>query len=84
MRKEPYLECASMSGIQLNIEQNYIGGEVRLGYYFDGKTKTPISGISISGKLDEFLSSLKLSKETVSGAYYEGPKIISGDHFIIM
>ena len=84
MRKEPYLECASMSGIQLNIEQNYIGGEVRLGYYFDGKTKTPISGISISGKLNEFLSSLKLSKETVSGAYYEGPKIISGDHFIIM
>ena len=84
MRKEPYLECASMSGIQLNIEQNYIGGEVRLGYYFDGKTKTPISGISISGKLDEFLSSIKLSKETVSGAYYEGPKIISGDHFIIM
>ena len=73
-----------MSGIQLNIEQNYIGGEVRLGYYFDGKTKTPISGISISGKLDEFLSSLKLSKETVSGAYYEGSKIISGDHFIIM
>ena len=84
IRSEPYLECASMSGIQINIAQNYIGGEVRLGYYFDGKTKTPISGISISGKLDEFLSSLKLSKETISVSSYEGPKIISGDHFIVM
>ena len=84
IRSEPYLECASMSGIQINIAKNYIGGEVRLGYYFDGKTKTPISEISISGKLDEFLSSLKLSKETISVSSYEGPKIISGDHFIVM
>lgn len=34
--KEPYLECVSLSGIQLDQYNDYIGGEIRLGYYFDG------------------------------------------------
>ncbi len=62
-----------MSGLQLDLYNDYIGGEIRLAYYFDGEKTTPITGITMSAKLSEVLSSLRLSEKTdVSGAY-EGP-----------
>ena len=68
-----YLECVSMSGIQLDLYNDYIGGEIRLAYYHDGEKTVPVTGITMSGKLSEVLSSLRLSSKTdVSGAY-EGP-----------
>lgn len=73
--KEPYLECVSLSGIQLDQYNDYIGGEIRLGYYFDGNKKYPVTGISFSGKLSDALNTIRLSKEkTLSGSYY-GPEI---------
>lgn len=75
--KEPYLECVSLSGIQLDQYNDYIGGEIRLGYYFDGNKKYPVTGISFSGKLSDALNTIRLSKEkTLSGSYY-GPEIAS-------
>lgn len=73
MAKEPYFECVSMSGLQVDIYNDYIGGEVRLAYYFDGEKKTPLTGISISGKLSEALSTLRLSNKTVMYGGYLGP-----------
>lgn len=84
LKKEPYLECASMSGIQVSVASNYIGGEIRLGYYYDGQKITPVSGISISGKLDEFLSSLVLSNDEIILNDYEGPSRILAKHFEII
>ena len=73
IKAEPYLECVSMSGLQFYLYNDYIGGEIRLAYYFDGEKTTPITGITMSAKLSDVLSTLRLSKETdVSGAY-EGP-----------
>ncbi len=73
IKAEPYIECVSMSGLQLDLYNDYIGGEIRLAYYFDGEKTTPITGITMSAKLSEVLSSLRLSEKTdVSGAY-EGP-----------
>lgn len=75
--KEPYLECVSLSGIQLDQYNDYIGGEIRLGYYFDGNKKYPVTGISFSGKLSDALNTIRLSKEkTLSRSYY-GPEIAS-------
>lgn len=75
--KEPYLECVSLSGIQLDQYNDYIGGEIRLGYYFDGNKKYPVTGISFSGKLSDALNTIRLSKEkTLSGSYY-GSEIAS-------
>ncbi len=71
----PYFECVSMSGIQLDVFHDYIGGEVRLAYYFDGKEKHPVTGISISGKLSEALSSLRLSNSVTQTGRYCGPKL---------
>jgi predicted Zn-dependent protease len=69
-----YFRCASMSGLQVDIYNDYIGGEVRLGYlYNEAGEKTPITGISISGSLKAALNAISLSnKKTVKGAY-EGP-----------
>ncbi len=71
---QPYFECVSMSGLQLDIYNDYIGGEVRLAYYFDGEKKIPVTGISISGKLSEALSSLRLADSETVYEGYRGPK----------
>ncbi len=71
--KEPYFECVSMSGLQVDIYNDYIGGEVRLAYYFDGKQKVALTGISISGKLSEALATLRLSNKVVTHNDYRGP-----------
>ena len=70
----PYFRCASMSGLQVDIYNDYIGGEVRLGYYFDGEREIPVTGISISGKLSEALKNMRLSDEAVTYESYNGPK----------
>ena len=73
----PYLEIISMSGLQVDFYNDYIGGEVRLAYYHDGEKITPVTGISISGKLGEVLDGIRLSKEvSVYNGYagYHGPE----------
>ena len=71
----PHFRCVSMSGLQLDVYNDYIGGEVRLAYYCDGNTITPITGISISGKLSDALSSVRLSDTLTQTGRYKGPKL---------
>ena len=73
-KSAPYFRCASMSGLQVDIYNDYIGGEVRLGYYFDGEREIPVTGISISGKLSIALANMRLSDEAVTYESYNGPK----------
>ncbi len=70
----PYFRCVSMSGLQVDLYNDYIGGEVRLAYYFDGEKVIPLSGISISGSLSAALSSMRLSEKIVTTGRYKGPK----------
>lgn len=74
MQSKPYFECVSMSGLQVDIYNDYIGGEVRLAYYFDGEKRIPLTGISISGKLSEALNHLTLSMEEKTHNHYRGPQ----------
>ena len=69
-----------MSGLQVDIYNDYIGGEVRLGYYFDGEREIPVTGVSISGKLSDALSGLMLSDKVTTSGAYSGPELalISG------
>ena len=73
-RKGPYLEVISMSGLQVDFNSDYIGGEVRLAYYHDGEKITPVTGISISGRAGEVLNNLHLSSEIAVADSYTGPK----------
>ena len=76
----PYLEVLSMSGLQVDTFTDYIGGEIRLAYYCDGKTMVPLTGISITGSLKQVLASIRLACETAVDNGYSGPKkaILSG------
>ena len=76
MKAEPYLECASLSGIQVDLFNDYIGGEIRLAYCFDGEKTTPVTGISMSGKLSDVLKTMRLSREAVIEGAYEGPALL--------
>ena len=69
----PYLEVLSMSGLQVDTFTDYIGGEIRLAYYFDGEKLMPVTGISITGSLKQVLSSIRLSCDTAVHNGYSGP-----------
>lgn len=69
----PYLNVLSMSGLQVDPFGDYIGGEVRLAFYFDGEKTVPVTGISFAGKLSDALNSLRLSEKTCTHGSYHGP-----------
>lgn len=73
-KTKPYLEIYDMSGIQVDAYQNYLGGEVRLALYFDGKDIIPVSGFSFSANLQEALDNMSLSKEVTNINHYSGAK----------
>ena len=70
----PYLEVLSMSGLQVDFFNDYIGGEIRLAYYHDGEKLVPLTGISITGSLKQVLSSIRLATEVAVDDGYTGPK----------
>ena len=76
MTKEPYIRCAVMSGIQVESRSGYFGGEVRLGYYYDGEKEIPITGFSISGNMNRSAGTMVYSSETYTSERYHGPKYL--------
>ncbi len=68
-----YLECVSLSGLQMDLYNDYIGGEIRLAYYHDGAAVKPVTGISMSAKLSDVLAALRLSEEVTVSDNYRGP-----------
>ena len=68
-----YLEVVSMSGLQVDFYNDYIGGEVRLAYYHDGEKTIPVTGVSISGKLSQVLENIRFSSEVAVHGGYTGP-----------
>lgn len=82
--KDDYLDCVSFSGIQVDLNNDYIGGEVRLAYLHKKDNIIPVTGISISAKLSEALNSVNISKETIITDKYEGPKDMLFDNFKIL
>ncbi|MBO4926008.1 MAG: hypothetical protein J5472_05975 [Clostridia bacterium] len=76
LKSAPYLECVSLSGLQMDLFSDYIGGEIRLAYWFDGRETRPVTGITMSGKLSDVLKHLRLSRETVVDGAYQGPALL--------
>ena len=68
------LEVISMSGLQVDFYNDYIGGEVRLAYHHIGGNTIPVTGISISGRLSEVLSHIRLGETTATFGGYHGPE----------
>ena len=74
--KGEYLEIIALSGIQIDVYNDYIGGEIRLAIYHSDDTTYPVSGISFSGSYKKCLNELELSKEVIKISGYNGPKSI--------
>lgn len=73
MPQGAYLEVISMSGLQVDLYNDYIGGEIRLAYYHQGGQVLPVTGISISGCLSQVLNTIRLSSDTAVYRGYQGP-----------
>lgn len=84
LKSVPHFRCVSMSGLQVDPFNDYIGGEVRLAYYCDGEKIIPLTGISISGKLSEALNSIRLSNEEICSGRYAGPKVALFDGIAVV
>lgn len=69
----PYIECVSLSGLQVDLYNDYIGGEIRLAYRHDGQKVEPLTGITMSAKLSDVLNSLRLSTASTVSERYAGP-----------
>ena len=75
-----HIECASLSGLQIDPFTDYLGGEIRLAYRVKNGVHEPVTGITFSMTLSGALDSLRLSDSVVTDREYEGPEymMISG------
>ena len=76
MKAAPHIELVSFSDFQMDPLTGDFGGEIRLGWYFDGEVTKTITGGSISGNIKEVESEMYLSSETQRSNNFSGPKII--------
>jgi PmbA protein len=75
-RKAPYLELVAFSDFQMNSITGDFGGEIRLGWYFDGSKKIAVTGGSISGNIKEVQQEMYLSRELQKFNNFVGPKTV--------
>lgn len=73
MKKEPYLYVVSFSDFSMDSFSGYFGGEIRLGYLYDGEKVTPVTGGSVSGNLLELQKDMVFSTERYKDKNYDGP-----------
>lgn len=76
LKSGPCLEVSIFSDFQMDPVSGDFGGEIRLGWYFDGEKSTPITGGSISGNLNALQKEMYFSKETQKINNFAGPKAI--------
>ena len=74
LERSDYLECVSLSGLQIDPFADYLGGEIRLAYQVKDGKRRPVSGITFSTTLSGALNTLRLSGRVVTDREYEGPE----------
>lgn len=70
------LLCLKFSGLQVDYQSDYLGGEVRLALLYKDNKITPVTAFSISAKLSEATSTMELSKDIININRYTGPKYL--------
>ncbi|PJI08127.1 MULTISPECIES: TldD/PmbA family protein [Clostridium] len=76
MKNEPYLELAAFSDFQMDSTTGDFGGEIRLGWYFDGEKTIPVTGGSVNANISDIHDNIFLSKEMQNENGFIGPKAI--------
>ena len=72
LRRGPYLEVVEFSDFQVDSMTGDLFGEIRLAYWHDGETVTPVSGGSLSGSMLELAEEMFFTRE---GAQYNSWRI---------
>ena len=76
LKQEPHLMTAAFSDFSVDTLTGDFCGEIRLAWYYDGKTTVPVTGGSISGNIGELQQELYLSVERQKDNDFEGPAMI--------
>lgn len=76
MKNEPYVELISFSDFQTDVLTGDFGGEIRLGFLYDGNDIKPITGGSLSGNIKDIQNNIYLSKEAEDYGGFVAPKAI--------
>lgn len=76
LKAEPYLELVAFSDFQMDSLTGDFAGEIRLGWYFDGKETKAVTSGSISGNAKNVQKNFYLSKELQHSCNFNGPKTI--------
>lgn len=76
MKKTPYLRVMRFSSTQVERFSGLFGGEVRLGFYFDGTKEIPVTGFTVTTNLNEVRGNIVFSKEETTSSNYHGPKYL--------
>jgi len=82
LRNQPHLEVSHFSAVDADMTTGDFGGEIRLGWYYDGNKRIPVSGGSVTGNIRE-ISSMKLSKDVHLEGDFFGPTSILIEGFNI-
>ncbi len=77
MKSAPHLHVVAFSDFQMDTFSGHFGGEIRLGYLFDGERTVPVTGGSVNGSILEAQKGMEFSKELYRSAEYEGPLAVS-------
>ncbi len=64
LKRGPYLEIVEFSDFQVDSMTGDLFGEIRLAYWYDGNTVTPVSGGSISGSMLELSEKMEMSEKS--------------------
>ena len=76
LRSGEYLEVVEFSDFQVDPIAGDVFGELRLGYYHDGRGNvTPVTGGSVSGDMGEYLKRMTFTKETTRSDNVVYPKL---------
>jgi len=77
LKRTPYLHVVNFSDFQMDEMSGNFGGEIRLGYLYDGESVTCVTGGSVNGSIITAQKHLTLSEETQDGVAFTGPLAIS-------
>ncbi len=76
LKQEPYLMTAAFSDFTVDVLTGDFCGEIRLAWYYDGKTTIPVTGGSITGNIAKHQQEMYLSKERQKDNNFEGPAMV--------
>lgn len=76
LRALPHFEPVVFSDFFVDAATGDFGGEVRLGYLFDGTTRIPVTGGSVTGSMLDARGSLRFSGERIPGGAGIHPAVV--------